>query len=213
MIKGFFAAWREVRMIVLSVMGIVAWALWKQRWWLSGLSIGLLGWISYFFRDPKRSPVRARPDLILAPADGRITDIERIDEPAFIQGPACRISLFLSLFDVHVQRAPYQGQVRYMQYQPGQFAPAFLKDTQANEANVIGLATPKGPIMVKQIAGILARRIICWATIGDKLATGERLGLIKFGSRVDLLLPPEVEVLVTVGQQIYGGQTPVAKWK
>lgn len=118
----------------------------------------------------------------------------------------------MSLFDVHVQRAPYQGTVKFLHYQPGNFAPAFLSDTHQNEHNLVVLSTPYGAIGVKQIAGILARRIVCWPGVGDELKRGERLGLIKFGSRVDLLLPVNVEVLVSVGDQIYGGQTIVARW-
>jgi phosphatidylserine decarboxylase len=99
-----------------------------------------------------------------------------------------------------------------LRYQPGSFAPAFLKDTQDNESNLIGFSTPQGPIAVKQIAGILARRIVCWVNLEDEVSKGKHLGLIKFGSRVDLFLPPEVDVLVHVGQQVYGGQTIVARW-
>jgi phosphatidylserine decarboxylase len=148
----------------------------------------------------------------LAPADGQVTAVELIEEPYYFKSQARRISVFLSLFDVHVQRSPYEGLVELLHYQSGHFAPAFLQDTQSNEANLIGLATPHGPIAVKQIAGILARRIICWPKPGDTLARGQRLGLIKFGSRVDLLLPPQVEVLVQVGQQVYSGQTLMARW-
>jgi phosphatidylserine decarboxylase len=168
--------------------------------------------VFYFVRDPERTPASLAPDVVIAPADGRVTDIEWVDEPLFFEGQARRVSVFMSVFDVHVQRTPYPGQVRLVHYQPGDFAPAYLKDTHSNESNLIGLATPRGPLAIKQIAGVLARRIVCRVKPGDTLVTGQRLGLIKFGSRVDLFLPPNVAVLVTIGQQIYGGHTVLARW-
>jgi phosphatidylserine decarboxylase len=172
----------------------------------------LLGWVFYFFRDPDRTPALSAPDLIVAAADGKVTAIELVEEPHFFKGPARRISVFLSIFDVHVQWMPYPGQVKLLHYQPGSFAPAFLKDTQDNESNLIGFVTPHGLMAVKQIAGILARRIVCWVNLDEQVSQGQRLGLIKFGSRVDLLLPPDVDVLIHVGQKLYGGQTIVARW-
>lgn len=213
MVSGMVAAWREVRTIVLALVGVTVIA-WLAR--LRGVALlgaALLGWIFYFFRDPERWPVASAGDLILAPADGKVTDIEVVEEPLFFQGPAQRVSVFLSLFDVHVQRAPFAGQVEFLHYQPGDFAPAFLKDTHSNEFNLIGFSTRHGLVGVKQITGILARRIVCWAEIGDNLERGQRLGLIKFGSRVDLLLPLEVELLVQVGQKVYGGQTVMGRWR
>ena len=212
LLSGVIAAWREVKPIVLALTGVslLAWLV-KQKW-LALLMTILLGWVVYFFRDPERTPVSSAPEWILAPADGKVTDIELVEEPYFFKGPALRVSMFLSLFDVHVQRSPYQGTVKFLRYQSGSFAPAFLKDTGDNEYNMIGMSTPHGPMAIKQITGILARRIVCWVDLDDSLKTGERLGLIKFGSRVDLLLPPETEILVHVGQQTYGGQTIVGRW-
>lgn len=211
--SGIISAWREVRGIVLSLAGfsLLAW-LARQRF-LALVSTVLLGWVFYFFRDPAREPDSPVAALILAPADGKVTDIELIHEPLFFEGPARRVSVFLSIFDAHVQRAPFQGEVKFLCYRPGSFMPAFFRDTRDNESNMIGLVTPHGRLAVKQIAGILARRIICRVGLGDYVIRGERLGLIKFGSRVDLLLPPEVEVLVEVGQQTYAGQTVVGQWR
>ncbi len=210
--SGITSAWREVRAIVLGLagLGLLSWLL-KIRW-LALLAAGVLGWVFYFFRDPDRLPPEFDPAWILSPADGKITTIELVDEPHFFAGPARRVSIFLSLIDVHVQRAPYHGTVDLLRYESGSFAPAFLKDTHGNESNLIGLQTPYGLLAVKQIVGILARRIVCWPEPGDSLITGQRLGLIKFGSRVDLFLPPEVEVVAYVGQQVYGGQSVVARW-
>jgi len=210
--SGLPVAWREVRTIVLGLTGAIVLAFLAKKRGLALLITSLLGWIFYFFRDPERSPDSVSPEAILSPADGKVTAIELIEEPLFFHGPAQRVSMFLSLFDVHWQRSPYQGQVQFLHYQPGSFAPAFLKSAGENEANFIGLSTPRGPLGVKQIAGILARRIVCWPGLGDELSTGQRLGLIKFGSRVDLLLPPEVEIVAHVGQQLYGGQSVVARW-
>jgi phosphatidylserine decarboxylase len=211
MITGLLAAWREVRVIVLGLLGLTI-LLWLKQRRLALISAGLLGWVIAFFRDPDRSPVSSSPEVILAPADGRVMEIDREEEPHFIRGPARRITIFLSLFDVHVQRSPYAGEVQYLHYQPGRFVPAYRHDAHSNEANMIGLKTSHGPMLIKQIAGILARRIVCWAESGDQLAAGQRLGLIRFGSRVDLLLPPDVDLEVKIGQQVYGGETIVARW-
>jgi phosphatidylserine decarboxylase len=211
--NGMRAAWREVPAIVSALTTAVIVPLLTRRWrWLAVLPAVLLGWVFYFFRDPERTPELLAPDLVIAPADGRVTDIELVNEPLFFQGQARRVSVFMSVFDVHVQRSPYTGQVRLVHYQPGDFAPAYLKDTHSNESNLIGLETPRGPLAIKQIAGVLARRIVCRVQPGDTLVTGQRLGLIKFGSRVDLFLPLTAAVLVTVGQQVYGGQTVLARW-
>jgi phosphatidylserine decarboxylase len=213
MMSGIFAAWREVPAIVISLLLAIP-LLFLTRWrWLVLVPAILLGWVFYFFRDPERTPATPSAEFILAPADGKVTAIDLVDEPLYLQGPARRISVFMSIFDVHVQRSPYAGQVQFLYYQPGSFAPAFLKDTRSNESNLIGLETPLGRIAIKQIAGILARRIICWVEPGDPVVKGERLGLIRFGSRVDLFLPPEVEVLVSEGQQVTAGQTLLARWK
>lgn len=210
--SGVSAAWREVKTIYLSLIGLALTAFIIRQKWLAGLALGLLGWVIYFFRDPDRTAPSTSSDFILAPADGRITKIDLVDEPHFIKGPARRISIFLSLFDVHVQRMPYEGQVRFLRYQSGGFAPAFLDELGDNETNLIGLNTSRGRIVVKQIAGILARRIVCWVDLDDQIRTGQRLGLIKFGSRVEVLLPPDVAIFVKVGQQVYGSQTIVARW-
>jgi phosphatidylserine decarboxylase len=111
-----------------------------------------------------------------------------------------------------VQRSPYRGEVKFMRYTPGGFAPAFLNRADTNETNLLGIETAHGPLAVTQMTGILARRIICWTGVGDTLESGERFGLIKFGSRVDLYVPLDVDILARVGQQVYGGQTPLARW-
>ncbi len=212
MISGVIAAWREVKAIVLGLIGVVLLMAWLRKWPLAILTTGLLGWVFYFFRDPERQPDSMAQDLIIAPADGRVMSIELVDEPHFFHGQAKRVAVFMSVLDVHVQHSPFSGVVKFLRYQAGSFKPAFLKDTAENEYNFIGLETRFGLFAIKQIAGILARRVVCWVKIDDELSRGQRMGLIRFGSRVDLFLPPETAVLVRVGQHVYGGQTVMARW-
>jgi phosphatidylserine decarboxylase len=212
MMTGLMAAWREVRAIVLGLAAFSAVAafLRLRRWAM--LSLGLLGGVAFFFRDPERQPTATGREWILSPADGTITGIDLIHEPHFFNGPAQRITIFLSLLDVHVQRAPYPGRVHFTRYQSGSFLPAFLRGADTNESHLIGFETERGPIGVQQVAGLLARRIVFWPELGDDLAAGERLGLIKFGSRVDLLLPANADIVAHVGQKVAGGQTVLARF-
>ena len=210
--SGVPAAWREVPLIVTGLAAACMASLLTRWRWLVMLPLVGLGWVFYFFRDPQRAPATSSPDYVIAPADGRVTDIELVNEPLFFEGQARRVSVFMSVLDVHVQHSPYTGLVALVHYQPGDFAPAYRQDTHGNESNLIGLTTSRGPLAIKQIAGVLARRIVCRVAAGDKVVTGQRLGLIKFGSRVDLYLPPDVEVLVSLGQQVYGGETIMARW-
>ncbi|GIV80190.1 phosphatidylserine decarboxylase [Litorilinea aerophila] len=210
--RAIRTAWREVRTIFLGLAILTGVGLATRQRWLAALGGLLWAWVCYFFRDPDRTPQDSDEAVILAAADGRIQRIEVVEEPRFFQGPARRIVTFLSLLDVHVQRSPYTGTVQQIHYQPGAFLPAYRPEADANEANFIGLSTPRGPLAVVQMTGVLARRIVCWRQPGDTLQRGERFGLIRFGSRVDLYLPLEAEVFVQVGQQVYGGQTPVARW-
>lgn len=160
MLTGIKPAWREVRSLVIGLATASFLALARRQIKMFLLSFAGLSGIFYFFRDPNREPPSTSEEWILAPADGKITDIELIHEGEYFRSSVRRISLFLSLFDVHVQRAPYQGTVKFLHYQPGNFAPAFLSDTHQNEHNLVVLSTPYGVIGVKQIAGILARRIV-----------------------------------------------------
>ena len=212
-ISGIVAAWREVKAIVVGLISLILVGLLTRQRWLAALAISLLGGVFYFFRDPERVPSTPySSDYLLSPADGRITSIQTVTEPHFMGGECQRITIFLSLFDVHVQRAPYQGVVKLLRYQSGSFAPAFLSQADENEANLIGIETPRGPLAVKQMAGILARRIVCWVEPEQPVTLGQHLGLIKFGSRVDLFLPLTSHINVQIGQQVHGGQTIMARW-
>jgi phosphatidylserine decarboxylase len=158
-----------------------------------------------FFRDPERTPP-GLPRGVLAPADGKVMGIEEVDDP-FV-GPAVRMSIFLSPLDVHVNRAPVAGVVRDVQYAPGRFLAAYRPEASAdNERCTVTLEGDGTRVAVRQIAGVLARRIVCRVHPGDRLEAGERYGLIRFGSRTDLIVPRGTEVRVRVGDRARGGET------
>lgn len=162
-----------------------------------------------FFRDPERTPP-ADPSLLISPADGKVVMIKNVDDPQV--GAATRISIFLSLFDVHVQRSPFDATVISTEHSNGQFNHAATADaSEVNERNAVTLQIGKTKIVVRQIAGLVARRIVCWVKPGDSLKRGERFGLIKFGSRVDIIVPRETQILVKVGDVARGGTTAIAK--
>ena len=171
--------------------------------------IFLGGFIFYFFRDPERA-IPADPAAIVSPADGKVVDIsnEELDSRS-----GTRISIFLSIWNVHVQRAPVAGRIAEVAYRPGRFYGAFrARASGENEQNVIYMDTPHGILVFKQIAGAIARRVLCWKRKGEMVARGERVGLIRFGSRVDIWLPLEVEITVRRGQMVKGGESILAKW-
>lgn len=170
--------------------------------------------VVWFFRDPERRAPED-PELLLAPADGTVTDVEEVDEPEFIGGKALRIGIFLSPFNVHVNRSPCAGIVRHVNYKPGDFIPAYNAEAaRRNESIGLGLETPAGlRLLVKQISGVLARRIVCQAYRGDALARGQRYGMIKFGSRTELYIPVAAVAVCTVtpGSKVRGGLSACCK--
>jgi phosphatidylserine decarboxylase len=171
--------------------------------------LALAGFVTYFFRDPERS-IPEEPGVLLAPADGKIVAVSP-QQNDLAQPSGTLVSIFLSVFDVHINRAPMSGTVVDVRYQPGKFLPAFRADASAmNEQNIITLQAGDIRVRVAQIAGILARRIVCRVKVGDKLSAGERFGLIRFGSRVDILIPPEFAVHVRPGQRVRGGESILA---
>jgi phosphatidylserine decarboxylase len=177
--------------------------------------IGLLGgaFFTYFFRDPER-PIPQEPGLVVSPADGKVVRVDELTEEQFLKAPAKRVAIFMNVFDVHVNRSPVAGAVEVSQHRDGKFKAAFREDAAwLNEQQATVLAADDGPkVLAVQIAGLLARRIISYVTPGRHLARGERLGLICFGSRVDLYLPPESEILVKVGDRVKAGSSVVARW-
>lgn len=183
--------------------------------WLSGASLAvvILAWAGslFFFRDPWRQ-APPNPSLFMAPADGKVLEVEQVDEPQFISGAANRVAIFMSMLDVHVNRSPSSGTVRWVQHHPGKHLQAFRREAaQRNEHNLIGLEAGTERILIKQVAGIMARRIACSVQPGQRLMQGERLGIIKLGSRVELFLPPSTQVLVAVGDRVRAGLTPIAR--
>jgi phosphatidylserine decarboxylase len=182
-------------------------------WWIVCVIWLLLSvWVIAFFRDPERGGRRG-DRLILAPADGKVVAVVETQEPAFFAGPARRISIFMNVFNCHVNRYPTDGTVRYRHYNPGKFGHAAAeKSSLDNEQSSVGLETPWGKVLIRQIAGLIARRIVTDHSVGTVVRQGERMGMIRFGSRVDLFLPLEARVLVHPGDTTLVGVTVVAEW-
>jgi phosphatidylserine decarboxylase len=189
------------------ILGVIALVL---RWhWAGGILIFLGVFVMYFFRNPSRN-IPAAPGLVVSPADGHVTEI--VEE--LLDGTmGRRISIFLAIWDVHVQRAPVTGRVADVVYRPGRFYAAMRSAaSRENEQNIIYIHATGGRIVFKQIAGAIARRVICWKREGQEVTRGERMGLIRFGSRVDVWLPLESQVLVKRGQKVTGGESVLAQW-
>ncbi len=189
------------------VLGVLA--LGFGWYWAAGVLIFLGLFVFYFFRDPERM-FPADPSVIVSPADGRVVVI--VDE--MLDGKmGHRISIFLAIWNVHVQRSPFEGRIADVVYRPGRFYGAFRgKASTDNEQNIIYIHTARGPLVFKQIAGAIARRVICWKREGEIVALGERVGLIRFGSRVDVWLPLDTEVAVKRGETVKGGESILARW-
>ncbi len=187
-------------------LGRRSWPLWLLAFVLTLLTL----WVAYFFRDPER--VGARGDhLVISPADGRVVMITEVDEPAFLHGRAIRVSIFMNIFNVHVNRYPVSGTVKYVHRNPGKFLNAAVeKSSLENEQTSVGLDHGGVRILVRQIAGLIARRIVTYSREGESVEQGERLGIIRFGSRVDVFLPTTSQVSVRVGQTTLAGTTLLA---
>ena len=181
-------------------------------WWLLGALLTVLAiWVAYFFRDPERTGERGE-QLVVAPADGKIVHIREVDEPAFLHGRALRISIFMNVFNVHVNRYPVSGAVRYVYYNKGKFLNAATeKSSLENEQMSVGVDTGRHRILVRQIAGLIARRIVTYSREGEVVEQGARMGIIRFGSRVDVFLPPASTARVAVGQTTTAGSTVIAE--
>ncbi len=164
-----------------------------------------------FFRDPERSGPREEK-LILAPADGKVIEITEVDEESYLGTRVKRISIFLSLFYVHVNRYPVSGNVEHRAYDPGKFEPAWRRSaSHSNERASTGIRSKSAPVLVRQIAGLAARRIVTYAGVGERVRQGERMGLIRFGSRVDIFVPRDARIAVEVGSRSVGGVTVIAE--
>ena len=164
-----------------------------------------------FFRDPERT-VPADSQALVSPADGTVTHVDEVDEPDFPGGRALRVSIFLSIFDVHVNRSPIGGRIEAIDYKSGKFKAAFNHAASVeNERNIIMVSQGDLKLVFTHIAGIVARRIVCWKKVGDTVARGELIGLIRFGSRVDVLFPAGTSVTVARGARVRGGSTIIGR--
>ena len=180
--------------------------------WLWGLGLLALAFFGYFFRDPERL-IPAEPEAVVAPADGKVVLVDEVREERFLNGAARRVAIFMNVFDVHVNRAPVAGTITEAEHRDGCFKAAWREDAcTLNEQQALVLEAKGARVLVVQIAGLLARRIISYVQPGQDLDKGERLGLICFGSRVDLYLPLEAEILVKVGDRVQAGSSIVARW-
>src|SRR5215831_17024184 len=181
----------------------------RRYGWAGGLA-ALGAFFAYFFRDPDRQ-VPTAEGLVVSPADGKVMMAGPADPRWSPSGAWLQIAIFLSPVDVHINRTPVAGRVTRIDYRPGKFLPAYKEDACENELNEIWLEHDGRAIVVRQVVGVLARRIVCRIVEGQVLQRGERIGLMKFGSRMDVFLPPDAEILVRVGQQVIAGETVLAR--
>jgi phosphatidylserine decarboxylase len=176
------------------------------------LAFGVLGgFFAYFFRDPDRT-IPADPGLVVSPADGKVMIAGPTDHRWAPPGEWNQVTIFLSPMDVHINRTPVEGTVRRIEYRPGAFLPAYKESANANELNELWIDSHGRTVVVRQVVGVLARRIVCRVREGETLERGQRIGLMKFGSRMDVFLPPEAELRVRVGERVIGGETVLASF-
>ena len=194
----------------LAVLTGIFWAL---SWlWVTGLFAGLFLFVTWFFRDPERS-IPEDPNAIVSAGDGRVVEIVQEKDP-LLDGVYTRVSVFLNVFNVHVNRVPIAGKIQATRYNPGKFLNAAShKASLDNEQSAILLNNGHVTILVKQIAGLIARRIVCWAEEGDEYQRGQRFGLIRFGSRVDIFLPEGTDIKVEIGDIVSGGSSIIGYLK
>lgn len=189
----------------------------RRSWplWLLGFALLVIAlWVASFFRDPERTAAEQGDRLVISPADGKVVLITEVDEPAFIKGRARRVSVFMNVFNVHVNRYPVSGVVQYVQATPGKFMNAIAENASLeNEQTSVGIESGSNRILVRQIAGLIARRIHTYSKVGDQAKKGERMGMIRFGSRVDVFLPLDATLRVKVGDAAYAGVTVLAELK
>ena len=200
---------------IAAALGAVALA-WRYAtvplWIGAGILFVLAVWVIYFFRDPERTGQRG-DQLVVSPADGKIVQITEVDEPAFVHGRALRISIFMNVFNVHVNRYPVSGKVGYVHYNAGKFLNAASdKASLENEQMSVGIESAHGRVLVRQIAGLIARRIVNYASVGEQAEQGTRMGIIRFGSRVDVFVPPTSRVRARLGDFPIAGVTVLAEF-
>jgi phosphatidylserine decarboxylase len=206
-------------LLFIAIAAVIAaggfgFAISRRSWglWLAAFVLLLLAlWVAYFFRDPERVGDRG-PSLVVSPADGKLIMITEVDEPGFIKGRATRLSIFMNVFNVHVNRYPDDGVVKYVHYNKGKFFNAAAeKSSLENEQMSVGIDTGRYLILVRQIAGLIARRIVTYSKLGEKVKQGERMGIIRFGSRVDVFIPPGSTIKAKLGDATVAGVTILAE--
>jgi len=196
---------RDAYTFLIPLLALLLLSFWAGYLWLSVVLFVLSGFVAFFFRDPERS-IPEDPRAIVSPADGKVIRLER-------EGEGSILSIFLSLFDVHINRAPIGGTLIQRDYRPGKFKVAYDERASVeNEQLTITIAGER-KLTFSLVAGMIARRIRVWASEGSQVDKGDRIGLIRFGSRVDIVLPPECEIVVGKGDQVYGGSSVIAYWK
>ena len=203
-----------IAIAALIAAGTFALALNRRSWplWLLAFVLTLFAlWVAYFFRDPERNGPRGE-HMVIAPADGKVVLIQEVDEPTFMGGRTTRVSIFMNVFNVHVNRYPVSGTVRFVKYNPGKFLNAAVeKSSTENEQSSVGIETPNGRVLVRQIAGLIARRIVTYSKEGEQVEQAQRMGLIRFGSRVDVFLPAGATVRVKIGEMTIAGSTVISE--
>ncbi|MEQ8174457.1 MAG: phosphatidylserine decarboxylase family protein [Syntrophomonadaceae bacterium] len=199
--------------IFIAIPGLIAiilcftdYYLWSSLFWFLAL------FCVFFFRNPRRVAT-GNKNLVFAPADGRVLEVRRVEENRYMQGEALLIRIFLSLFNVHINRVPLTGKVEWIEKREGLFISAYKPEaSEKNACNYLGMMSEYGKVLVIQITGLVARRIVCWAKPGQTFETGERFGLIRFGSCTELYLPLSAEPMVKPGDKVKGGETVVARF-
>ena len=193
---------------ILAFLAVLAYWVWP---WLVILPGILFLFITYFFRNPERD-IQTDEFMLVSPADGVVMDVERVFEDQFLNGESIRVRIFLSIFNVHVNRSPMAGEVVFRAYRPGKMIPAFKSHaSEMNEKNYVGIQNDHLEILVTQVTGFIARRIVCWVYKGDKVGKGERFGLIKFGSCSEIFVPTNVEIMVSPGDKVRGGVSVIGR--
>lgn len=197
-----------IYLAVLFVIGIIFYLIFP---YLAVIPAILFLFTAFFFRNPNRT-IPEGNNIVVSPADGTVMSVEEVDEDKYVKSKAVNVKIFLSVFNVHLNRSPVSGTVQYKSYYPGKFLPAFKGHaSEINERNYIGIDTGKYRIMVSQVTGFIARRIVCWVDVDDELERGQIFGMIKFGSCTELYLPSGTEIFVKKGDKVCGGETIIGR--
>lgn len=206
--KALYREGKET-LVVLVIFALILFIIYPL---LSLIGIGLIIFVLYFFRDPYREIPKEKA-IILSPADGIITNIYEIDEDKYIKEKTICISIFMSPFDVHINRSPIDGLIEYIEYKKGRFIMANKPESHAvNEKNYIGINNGKIKILVVQIAGIMARRIVNWSSLNQTVNQGDKIGMIKFSSGIDIFMPNNIEIFVKKGDKVISGETIIGRY-